>query len=104
MWLSDRLYQQLIANGEVKIKINSSSLNLKLEREGTYPIILNQKSVQIPAIYAKDSRKGTWVFHKDADNPLLVEYISTNFHQSLRSVVTSSNNQLRWIREFPQVK
>ena len=62
----------------MKIKINSSALNLKLEREENYPIILNQQSAQIPAIYAKDSRKGTCFFHKDAGNSLLVEYISTN--------------------------
>ena len=104
MWLSEQLYRRLIEEGETRIRINSSSLDLRLEGEGTYPITLNRKAVQIPVIYAKDSRRGSWVFHRDPNNPLLVEYVSAYFRQSLRAVSTVSTNKLRWIKELPPVK
>ena len=104
MWLSEQLYRRLIEEGETRMRASSSSLDLRLEGEGDYPITLNRKAVQIPVIYAKDSRRGSWVFHRDPNNPLLVEYVSAHFRQSLRAVSTGATNKLRWIKKLPPVR
>lgn len=104
VWLSERMYRELTLSGETKIKLNRLPLLMKLKGEGTYRLKLNKKVEEIPVIYVEDSRKGSWTFHKNPENPILVEYVFPYFRQSLKVVSTARTNKLRWIRKLPPVK
>jgi hypothetical protein len=104
MWLSHRSYRELTEQGGTKIQVNHLSMKMQLEGEGDYPITLDREPLEIPVVYARDNQRASWIFYKDPDNPLLVEYVSKYFRQSLQSVSTAATNRLRWIKALPPVK
>lgn len=104
IWLSRRIYTNLMEDGVAKIEFNRLPLRLSVEREGTFRLAVNKQSIQVPMVQIKDDRNGIWTFHKDPDNPILLEYVSPYFRQYLKTVSNSSRNSLRWVRQLPPVK
>jgi riboflavin synthase len=104
LWLSKKMYQDLIEKGEARIELNRSPIKLTLKDEGTYSLTINKQVEEIPVIHVEDNRKGFWTFHKSGENPLLVEYVTPYFHQHLKTISTEPSNKLRWIRELPPVR
>jgi len=103
-WLSERMYQELTENGETQVQLNRSPMKMQLKGEGTYRLTINKEVEEIPSISIEDDRKGSWTFHKDRENPLLLEYVTPYFHQRLTTVSIAPSNRLRWTRELPPVK
>lgn len=104
VWLSQRMYEDLTDDGFAKIEFNRLPMKLKLEGEGTFTLTVDKKLRQIPVLYVRDDRNGQWTFHKDPDNPILVEYVSPYFRQYLQVISMQSKNSLRWIKKLPPVK
>ncbi len=104
LWLSEKIYQDLTEKGEARIELNRSPMKLTLKGEGSYSLTINKQVEEIPVIHVEDNRKGFWTFHKNGENPLLVEYVTPYFQQHLRTISTEPSNKLRWIRELPPVK
>ena len=104
VWLSREIYQRLIQNGIAKVRLNRSPMKLSLEGEGSRQVIFNRESKDIPVIYVVDNRNGSWTFHKDPKNPILVEYSTFHYRQFLRAVSTSSFNKMRWVQKSPPIR
>lgn len=104
VWLSDQAYLDLIQDGKTEIQLNRISAKMELEGEGVYPVIVNGESLEVPVLRLKDTRRGTWTLLKDPENPLILEYVSPYFRQSLKRVSTAKTNKFRWIKDLPPVK
>jgi len=104
IWLSRRSFDELITKRKSKIRINRLPVQMQLKAEGTFLLSVNGEDLEIPVIQVEDERKGVWTFHRDPDNPVLVEYTSPYFHQQLKRVSTSPSNKLRWINKLPPIK
>lgn len=104
VWLSREIYQSLMQDGVAKVRLNRLPVKLRLEGEGTYTVTVDRESREIPVIHLLDNRAGSWTFHKDPQNPVLVEYSTPHYRQFLKTVSTAPGNKLRWIREPPPVK
>lgn len=103
-WLSRRMYEDLVSDGEAKVVFNNHPVKLNVTGEGTYALRLNKVPQEISVIFVEDDRKGKWSLHKNPDNPILVEYESPYYRQRLKSVSTNAENRLRWIRKLPPVR
>ncbi len=103
-WLSERMYQELTEDGETQVQVNNSPVKLKVKGEETYRLTVNKEVQEIPTLSIEDDRGGTWFFHKDRENPLLLAYVTPYFHQRLTVVSTAPTNTLRWMRQVPPVK
>jgi riboflavin synthase len=104
IWLSEKIYQDLIRDGMVKIQFNNTPLKMTLEGEETFVVSVDKRPVEVAAIRLHDDRKGVWLFHKDPNNPIMLEFTSRHYRQYLKSISTKSWPGLRWIRELPKVK
>ena len=104
VWLSERIYRKLIDTGTSKIKLNNLAVRMSVRGEGVYRVNIDETEREFPAIYVDDDRNGSWTFHKDPENPILLEYETPHFRQYLKSVSTTSRNKLRWIKDIPPVK
>lgn len=104
VWLSQRMYRELNEQGSTRVQLNRLPVKMKLTGQGTYRLTINKEEQEIPVIHVEDDRKGSWTFFKNADNPILVEYVSPYFHQYLKIVSIAPTNKLRWIKKLPPVK
>ncbi|MBI4446739.1 MAG: riboflavin synthase [Acidobacteria bacterium] len=104
IWLSEAMYRELTTEGASRIVFNNLPLVLQVKDETTFSLTVDKQPVEISVIRAQDDRKGNWKFQKDPNNPILVEYTSPYFKQSLKSVSTGTGSNLRWIRKVPPVK
>ena len=104
VWLSGRVYEELLQQGTKKIKLNGQSMRLRLVGERSYSVKVDQKDQQVTAIELSDDRDGNWMFLKDAGNPLLLQYRGRYFEQRLKLVSTNSTQDLRWTPTIPPVK
>ncbi|MGH9338007.1 MAG: hypothetical protein ACRD1R_00040 [Acidobacteriota bacterium] len=104
IWLSRAMYQDLLDDGYAQIRLNSQPVKLQVQGEGSYNIVVDKEPAQVPIIRVKDNRRGEWVFLKDPVNPLLIEYVTPYFRQTLKRISTDPENDLRWVREIPPVK
>lgn len=102
-WLSGKMYRELVLGSPVKYKLNNMKVEFVLDGREMYSLSLDGEEIEIPAIRIKDSRKGTWLFHDDPDNPVLLKYTSPYFREELERVSNSDGNRLRWIRNLPPV-
>jgi hypothetical protein len=103
-WLSDWMYSQLSEKGEFKSKLNRISAMFVLTGEETYTMSVNKNEVSVPALRVEDSRRGSWLFHADRDNPVLLEYRSDYYRERLARVSTTGKATLRWLKRMPAVK
>ena len=103
-WFSVRLYQQLIREGSAKVYLNKRSTSLKLVEEETRVLIVDKVEVEIPVIRIQDNFEGTWIVHRNEDNPVLIEYRTQHYSTALKRISTSQSNHLRWIKQLPPVK
>lgn len=103
VWLSQRMYQQLMEEGTIRISLNNLPARLTLEGEGVQTVSLDRQAVEVPVIRVRDERNGNWSFLKDPENPILMEYVSPYYRQQLTSISTSKGD-LRWIRRLPPIK
>jgi riboflavin synthase len=104
VWLSEKTYQDLIRDGTVRIQFNNTPMRLTLEGEETFVVSVDKRPREVPAIRLHDDRKGVWLFCKDPQNPILLEFTNRHYRQYLKSISTTSWPGLRWIRELPPVK
>ncbi len=104
VWLSKRIYLELTETGTSKIKLNSLPVRMSVRGEGTYHVSVDETEREVPTLYVDDDRNGSWVFHQDPENPILLEYKTPHFRQHLKSVFKTSRTKLRWIKEIPPVK
>ena len=104
IWLSERMYEDLIRDGRAKIKSNQLWLKMRLEGEGTFRLTVDQEVREISVVRVRDDREQHWSFHKDPRNPILVEYVSPYLRRYLKTASTGSTNNLRWIKQLPPVK
>ena len=103
VWMSRWMYDELAEGGSVKIKSNRLPLKMEVEEQDVFTVSINRRERELPALRLKDSRGGSWAFHKDRDNPVLLEYVLGHYRLYLKSVSTSRKS-LRWIRRLPPVK
>lgn len=104
VWFSKKIYNGLVENGSVKIKINRFVRMIYLEEEDVFQLKLNKRGYQIPVLRLKDDRGAVWKLLKDPANPILVEYSERDYRIFLSSVQTDLRIPLRWIRKLPPVK
>lgn len=104
IWLSERMFRELTEKGKAGIEFNHLPLKMELEGEDTFQLTVDKQVREIPVIRVRDDRKGFWTFHKNPNNPILVEYVSPHYRQYLKSISTASKNSLRWIKKLPPVK
>lgn len=104
LWLSRRIYEELLQRGKKKIKLNGLSVRLQLVGERSYSVKVDQKDQEVTAIEVSDDLNGNWMFLKDAGNPLLLRYQGRYFEQRLKLVSTNSTQNLRWTPTIPPVK
>ncbi len=103
VWISKWMYDELTNEGSVKIKSNRLPLTMRVEGKDVHTLALNRRELELPVLRLKDSRGGSWAFHEDRDNPVLMEYVLGHYRLYLKSVSTSRKS-LRWIRKLPPVK
>ncbi len=103
VWISKWMYDELTNEGSVKIRSNRLPLTLRVEGKDVHTFALNRRQQEFPVLRLKDSRGGSWAFHEDRDNPVLMEYVLGHYRLYLKSV-SSPRNSLRWIRKLPPVK
>lgn len=104
LWLSRRIYNDLLQRGVAKIKMNGLGMRLRLVGERSYLIKVDGEEKDVAAIKVRDSRKGNWIFLKNLGNPLLLQYQGRYFAQRLKLVFTNSDQKLRWTPSIPPIK
>jgi hypothetical protein len=103
-WLSARMYRQLLQDGEVKVQLNRHKLRMNLVSEETRQVTVDGVVSNVAVFRIEDNNNGTWIVHKNLENPVLIEYQSPHYHMRLARISTSKSNNLRWIRQLPPVK
>jgi hypothetical protein len=103
-WLSLKVFQQLMKEGKARLRLNGIRTDFLLAGRETFTLSLDEQEVQVPAIRVRDSRKGEWLFHDRADNPLLLGYYTEYYKEELKQISTDSQNHLRWLRAVPPVR
>lgn len=103
-WLPLAAYETLLREGRVQINLNNNSAQFDLIDEGTHQVTVDGQEMVLPVIHVKDNRRGSWIFYKNADNPLLIEYKTAYYHEFLKSITTQGNGDFRWIRQVPPIK
>jgi riboflavin synthase len=104
VWLSERIYKDLSANGEAKIDLNRLPLKMKVTGKGVFTLEVDKESREVAALLVEDERRNQWVFQADPANPILLEFKTPRFRRYLKSVLTSSWPGLRWIKQAPAVR
>jgi hypothetical protein len=103
-WLSRKVYEELLEKGGSKIKLNRISAKFELKEESTRQVSVNKVVTEVPVIIVTDSRNGVWAFLKDPDNPIVIEYQTPYYYESLARISTDEKNQLRWIKKLPPIR
>lgn len=103
-WLPRRRYLELVDHNHVKFKFGHQSLKLNLRGRSTRVMVVNGEEMVVDVIEAMDEMGTRWAFLKDPDNPLMVEYRSRYYQESLTRVSNGSIKSLRWIRKLPPIK
>lgn len=103
-WLSREVYEKLAGGEEVKISLNRIPTRFKPGARTTRSLRLNKEDLEVTGLQFEDSRGGHWVVLTDPDNPLVLEYRTRHYRESLQSVSTDPRNYLRWIKKLPPVK
>lgn len=98
-WLPRRVFRELLQEGKARIKLNNIATELKRTGEGVFTLELDKVEVTVPVIELKDGRNGEWKVLNDASNPILLEYSTPYYNETLVRVSTSDQNQLRWIKD-----
>ena len=104
VWVSRKIYRELVATGSTRIKMNRFPRKLELLEEDRFQLSLNRRPHEVPVIRAVDDRGAEWVLLKDPDNPVLLEYTERKYRLALISFLTRSQVALRWLRRLPPVK
>lgn len=104
LWLPRKVFAELLKNGAVSLHFNGLPLKMKVLGESTFALNVDKRSREVAAIRIEDERKNVWVFHKDEQNPLLLEYTTPHYRQYLRSISTTSWPGLKWIKNIPPVR
>lgn len=103
-WLSRAVYEDLVRDGEVKLVLNNIPARFELTGRGEFPVKLNGDELKVRAVFLKDDRRGTWKYLDDPKNPIVLEYETPYYRESLRRVATDQKGSLRWIKRLPPVK
>ncbi len=104
LWLPRSVFAELLKNGGASIQFNGLPMKLKVLGEETFALNVDKRSQEVAAVRIEDERKNVWVFHKDEQNPLLLEYTTPHYRQYLKSIMTTSWPGLKWIKKIPPVK
>ena len=97
-WLSRRVFTELKENKTARWNLNGVASRLRFIEEGSIPVEVNRKVVELPVIRADDDRKAEWSFLDHPDNPLMIRYEVRNYRQTLTSITTDTPEALRWIK------
>ncbi len=103
-WLSRETFEALKEGRELRMVLNSSPMRVSLTGRGVAELTVDGEVVEVPVIYLEDNRRGTWAFHANGANPVLIDYQNPYYRESLRQVFTNRPDSLRWIRRVPPVK
>lgn len=103
-WLPQKIYQDLQDKEEVRVRLNNFPSKLRRESRGTARLSWNGAEVEIPVLVLHDGRGGSWKFLDIAANPLLVEYRTRFYRESLVRIATENVSALRWIKQLPPIK
>lgn len=87
----------------MELRLNRSRVQFQLTGEDTRTVMLNKQPVEVPVILLQDTRDGSWAFQKSQENPVLVEYVSPYYRETLDRVSTESKMGLRWIPALPPI-
>jgi hypothetical protein len=98
LWLSTRIYRDIVEKKKVKIGIDGIDTWVTLEGRDQIPVEVNRKVANIPAIRTLDERQSTRWFCDSEENPVLLKHSIRHFTQTLASVTTDQPNTLRWIK------
>lgn len=99
IWISRDVFNELEQNGRVKMKVDGLDSFLTLVGRDKLEAVVNQQTLSLPTVVARDGRGGEWWFLDDADNPILLKYKFRTFTQTIKSITTNKKNTLRWIKE-----
>jgi hypothetical protein len=103
-WLSRELLDNLIEKGKTKVKLNRLPVEFRFLEESDFELIVNKNASKVAAIKVEDSRGGIWLFGKDFENPVLLEYRTPFYKEFLSRVSTDGKNSLRWLQRLPPVR
>ncbi|MFQ5738435.1 MAG: riboflavin synthase [Acidobacteriota bacterium] len=104
VWLSNRIYRDLIHNKRTRIALNNSPLKMEVTGEEGYSLLVDKEPVDVTVVRVQDTRRGNWAFLKNPESPLVIEYKSPYFHHRLKAVSNAPVSRLRWIRRLPPVR
>lgn len=103
--LSRALFQELLAHGALKLRLNGTPLQMDVIGEESFALQVDGETVQVTGVRARDNRRGTWLFLKDAELPLVLAHETPYFKHRLRSISTPERPSLRWFRHrLPPIK
>ncbi len=102
--LSRALFTELAAQKSLKLQLNGVPLKMEWVGEEPFVLKLDREEVEVTGVRVQDNRRGSWLFLKDPDLPLVLEYVTSYFHHRLESLSTPDRPSLRWIRRLPPIK
>jgi hypothetical protein len=98
LWLSERLFGELKAQGKVKASIDSIDSRMTLLGPGWMSLQVNRSPRDIAVLRVADDRGSERWILDDARNPLIVKHLFRSFSMTLVSATTDRPNTLRWIK------
>lgn len=103
-WISRALYAELTRDGKGAIELNRSKLKLQAKGDREIEVQLNKQPVKVLCLVVEDSRDGEWLILKDENNPLVMQYQTRFYRETLERISTAETNNLRWLKKLPPVK
>lgn len=98
LWLSQRLFRELKANGRVRVALDSIDSWMVLLGKSEFATLVNRSERRLPVIRVSDDRGSERWFLDLEENPLMVQHVFRHFSQKLVSITTDRPNTLRWIK------
>jgi len=98
LWLSQKAFSELQANGRAKLAIDSIDCWVSVEGEDSLTVEVNREVRSLPVVKTRDERGSERWLLNSVDNPLVVKHAIRKYTQTLTSITTDRANTLRWIK------
>ncbi len=102
--LSRALFDELLREKSLRLRLNGTPLKMELKGEEPFSLEVDQAVVEVTGVRVKDNRRGSWLFLKDSDLPLVLAHETPYFKHRLKSISTPERPSLRWFRRLPPIK
>ncbi len=102
--LSRAAFEVLERTKRIKLRLNGTFVKMKVVGEESFSLAVDRETVEVKGLRVEDDRRGSWLFARDPERPLVLHHKTPYFEHRLKSLSTPDRPSLRWIRRLPPIK